>query len=241
MLKNALKSLIKKLPFAVTRNQRYDLLTRTILKRYCQPDTCCVDVGAHKGEILELYFQYAPRGQHWAFEPIPDYAEALKRRFAARAQVHQLALSDRAGSSEFNFVTSNPSYSGLRRRKYDRHGEKDQKITVRTARLDDVVPIDQRVDFIKIDVEGAELLVLKGGAATIRRNRPLIVFEHGQGAADVYDYGPEELFGFVSALEMRISLLDAWLKKESSLSAHQFVEEYQSGRNYYFIAHPENQ
>lgn len=48
--------------------------------------------------------------------------------------------------------------------------------TVRIARLDDLVPIGRPVSFVKIDIEGYELLALRG-AVRILRDRPVVLFE----------------------------------------------------------------
>ncbi len=61
-------------------------------------------------------------------------------------------------------------------------------------RLDEMIPTDQTIDFIEIDVEGAELQVLQGGVETIRGFQPTIVFEHGIGAAGHYGTKPEQVF-----------------------------------------------
>jgi hypothetical protein len=53
-----------------------------------------------------------------------------------------------------------------------------RRIQVDVARLDDVLDESSRPRLIKVDVEGAELAVLRGAAETIGRARPLVVFEH---------------------------------------------------------------
>src|SRR4051794_17102089 len=90
----------------------------------------------------------------------------------------------------FNMLISNPSYSGLKRRRYDREGEIIVQITVKTAPLDTILPANFRLGFLKIDVEGAELQVLEGAAETISRNKPFVVFEHGLGGSDYYGTTP---------------------------------------------------
>ena len=94
----------------------------------------------------------------------------------------------------FKFVESNPGYSGLKERKYDRPNEIVKDIVVKTDLLDEIIPSGEKIDFIKIDVEGAELQVLKGGMELIRRNKPVIIFEHGLGAADCYNTKPVDIF-----------------------------------------------
>ena len=67
-MKELIKKALKSLPFDFTLNQRYDRLTRKVIRKVCRPDSHCVDVGCHKGEILDLLLAAAPLGVHYGFE-----------------------------------------------------------------------------------------------------------------------------------------------------------------------------
>jgi FkbM family methyltransferase len=236
-MKRILKGLIQYSPVALTKNQHYDRLTKKVIKSVCRPDSNCIDVGCHKGEILDLMRAAAPQGHHWGFEPIPALCNALKEKYAnTSCTISPIALSNAAGEATFNYVTSNPAYSGLLRRKYDRPNEEDTSITVQTAKLDDILPRDFRVDLVKIDVEGAEMLVLQGARETIARSKPVIIFEHGIGASDIYGTGPEEVYQFFTSLKFGIYLLETFLKKGPSFKKEEFVSQYKDRKNFYFIA-----
>jgi FkbM family methyltransferase len=157
---------------------------RLLLAFTLSPDSNCIDVGAHRGDVLRDMLRLAPQGRHIAYEPIPDLAAALAKEFPS-ADVRNAALSDSAGETSFVHVLSNPAYSGFREREYPGH-EQLERINVRTERLDDALPDGYVPSFIKVDVEGAELQVFRGMAETLARHRPVVFFEHGQGAADRY-------------------------------------------------------
>lgn len=199
-----------------------------------------MDVGCHKGEILDLFLQYAPQGAHFGFEPIPGLYEGLVKKYAAapNCRLFDIALSDKTGASSFNYVVSNPSYSGLLKRTYDHPNERDTLITVRTERLDDVVPTEQKIDLIKIDVEGGEMLVLKGATKTLMRCKPVVIFEHGLGASELYGATPEHLYDIFEQCGLQVSLMSRFLKKMPPLSKEAFCRHYYQKLDYYFIAYP---
>ena len=239
--KDKLKALARRSPIALTENNRNDLNTKWILQRALPADAHTVDVGCHKGEILDLILRIAPRGKHRGYEPIPAMAAELRERYARRAgvQIRELALSDKAGTSSFNHVVTNPSYSGLKRRDYDRPGERDEQITVRTARLDDELPAGSRLDLIKIDVEGGELQVLQGAERILGEQRPLVIFEHGRGAAEHYGAHPEAVYDVLAKADLRPYQLKTFLKGGPSLSAAAFRRLYEERLDYYFVAAPD--
>ena len=76
----------------------------------------CVDVGCHLGSVLREILKFAPQGNHFAFEPIPEYAQILKSRFS-KVNVHEMALSDSRGNRTFCHVVADPGYSGFMRQK----------------------------------------------------------------------------------------------------------------------------
>lgn len=153
-----------------------------------------IDVGAHEGAVLGEMARLAPRGRHLGFEPIPELRQGLEEAFggSSNVEIRDTALSDAAGEATFHHVVTAPGFSGLRRR--DMHaGEEVREITVTTERLDDVLPVGFEPALIKIDVEGAELLVLRGAADTVARHKPMVIFEHGVGGFERYGAAPGDL------------------------------------------------
>ncbi len=163
----------------------------------------------------------------------------LKEKYQSdNIKISDIALSNKKGENSFNHVVSNPSYSGLKKRKYNHPNEVDQLITVQTDILDNIIPSTENIDLIKIDVEGGEFDVLKGAKNTIARCKPIIIFEHGLGASEFYDAKPELLYDFLDSLGMKISLLKDYLSNKQSLSKDSFSKEFYESLNYYFVATP---
>ncbi len=234
-----LKKWLKKLPIPITKNHRYDIQAKKVLKKVLQPNSNCIDVGCHEGEFLDLFLKYAPKGTHFAFEPLPDYYENLVKNYGQKCQIHPQALSDTKGHSTFNYVISNPAYSGLQKRNYDKPNEKDTSITVQTDLLDRLLPAKTTIDFIKIDVEGGEYQVLKGAIQTLKSNQPIIIFEHGLGAADVYGTTPEMVYELlVDTAGLQVATMGAWLKGQKGFSKQLFCQHFYDNVDYYFMAFP---
>lgn len=141
------------------------------------------DVGA-AGEIYPLYSAYpADCWRADGFEPAPSSFEKLAIRYAGSPNVklHNVALGDRQGSTTFYVHRTVPTYSSLNRNSLaseDPHGGFDE-IQVRCERLDDMLRADavSAPDFIKLDTEGSELLVLRGGYDAIRQHGLAVVSE----------------------------------------------------------------
>ena len=225
------------MPIAFTRNQRYDKLTKKIIKTICKADSNCVDVGCHKGEVLDIMRKYAPEGKHFGFEPIPDlYIDLVEKYSGTTVKIYDFALSNNYGTATFNYVVTNPSYSGLIKRKYDNPHEEDTSIVVKTEKMDTVIPLNTKVDLIKIDVEGGELLVLEGAVEIIKRDKPVVIFEHGIGASDYYGSSPDKIHNLFTNCKMKIFTLENFLNKGKQLTLAEFEKQYYNQVNYYFVA-----
>jgi len=235
-----MRKLLMWVPFKVTQNLHYDRLTKKIIHQILSANANAIDVGCHKGEVMDIILKAAPLGKHLGIEPIPELAKKLKEKYENIAvEIHAVALSDVPGISDFNLVISNPAYSGLKRRKYDRK-EHDKSIEIDVRKLDDLVPKDFQVDLIKIDVEGGELGVLKGAIGLLKKWHPVLIFEHGKGGADQYGYGPTEMFKFLANLNYRIHTLDGFVKQKSPESQESFIEVFEKAKEYYFVAEQKN-
>lgn len=239
-LKDTLKKILSYLPFSVTQNQRYDRETMAVIRRVCGTRSNCVDVGTHRGEILDLMRSAAPSGTHFGFEPLPHLYRKLEAWYASiqNVRVFPFALSDRAGTASFNYVKTNPAYSGLQKRKYDRPNEEDETITVEMRTLDSVVLAENKpVALIKIDVEGGEMGVLRGAEQLLHRDHPVIIFEFGIGGSDVYGTTPEMLWDYLTGRGYKISLMHRFLRGAEPFTLNDLRDHFHGKRDFYYIAY----
>ncbi len=242
---NGIKSLIRILliffHIDITKNIKYDRLTKKIIKKHFRSDFSCIDVGCHKGEILRDFLHFAPKGRHYAFEPIPVYYDYLIKKFNhyENVKIYPYALSDEVKTASFHYVKNAPAYSGIKKRRYDIDNPEIEKIEVEQHRLDEILAAETKIDFIKIDVEGAEILVLKGGKEIIKTNKPLVLFECGVGGSDYYGTTAEEIYRFFDKeVNLKISLLQSFVKNMDALDQKEFSKHFTENTEYYFVAHP---
>jgi FkbM family methyltransferase len=140
------------------------------------------DVGANVGEWLDLAMQIRPRAAFHAFEPCSGTYDRLRARgLPANVTLVQAAAGATSGSASLFVVGDGATGNSL----YDRSRNGDQQARVESVpmvTLDDycaAAGID-RIDYLKIDVEGHELAVLQGGAGMMEAGRiDTIQFEYG--------------------------------------------------------------
>lgn len=196
------------------------------------PDSNCIDVGAHGGLFLADFVRLAPEGRHIAYEPVPQMHRDLVERFPD-VDVRCAALSNVDGETEFVHVVDDPAYSGMREREYP-HAVQTEKIAVRTERLDDHLPDGYAPAMMKIDVEGAECLVLEGALDTLKTHRPVVAVEHGRGGADRYGHGPDDLYHLLVE-EAGLRLFD--MEGTGPYSKAQLRESFAEARRWNYLAH----
>jgi FkbM family methyltransferase len=214
---------------------KYDFQTIYILRRHLKANSNCIDVGANLGHILREIITAAPNGQHMAFEPIPSLFKHLTRKYGRRVQVFNYALSDNEGQADFFYYQDSPALSGFRdRKRLGRHHV--LKLKVETKPLDKLVP-HRVIDLIKIDVEGAELAVLQGSIETLKRSKPIVLFETGLGGADEYATTPEQLFDLLSDCGLSVSLMEYFLKGKKPFTREEFCGQFYKHYNYFYIAY----
>lgn len=153
-----------------------------LIETLCRQGDCVLDIGANVGDwTMPMALRVGPQGRVIAFEPVPYLAETIAKTARINrhdwVEVRQLALSASEGSAEFSVERGNSGGSRLGRVDGD-----FAQIKVATARLDSLLaarPDIERIDFIKIDVEGHEDQVLAGARETLARFRPPLVIESG--------------------------------------------------------------
>lgn len=180
----------------------------TLARTYCEllPSGAIVlDVGAHTGRHVDVFVHGAGAARVLAVEPQPIQFAELTQRFNTNHVVKPFdcALAAEAGNTRFVVNRAAPEESGLRRRRYNDEQAADvEDIPVTLRTVDELLSTEglTRLDFVKIDVEGAEIDVLQGGAATLRNLQPLIAVEYGSPSFSAYDRSPADLYDLAADL-----------------------------------------
>jgi FkbM family methyltransferase len=158
-----------------------------------------VDVGAHAGRHLVRFLDcVGAAGRVHAFEPLPAMHAKLARAFRRpNVFLHEVALTDTAGKVEFVVAEGAPEESGLRERVYNNPGSvTPRRIEVTAQTLDHFADSLRGLRFVKIDVEGAEMNVLRGAVGVLERYRPVVSVEYGRPAYGAYGHDAFTLFDF---------------------------------------------
>ena len=153
-----------------------------------QPGMVVYDIGANVGFFTVIAARLCPQGRVVAFEPLPENLERIRHNVALNNLqniiVRSEALSDTDAQSRFE-VSPEPTWGklvsvgkGI--------GTKVGTIDVKVSRLDSLVKAGEIPipELIKIDVEGAEIGVLRGAESTLHQARPVLLIElHGTNQA----------------------------------------------------------
>jgi len=153
------------------------------IRKHVMPEWVCMDVGMNFGFITCLFAQRS----HWvhAFEPVDSLVERARSNCAlnkfTNVTINRLVLSDRDGETEFNLPNPNTGNWGTGSLVYPQMAGTVRIPSITMDRYCDEHQL-KRLDVVKIDVEGAEALVLSGAINTLQMLRPCILFEKNAGS-----------------------------------------------------------
>lgn len=162
-----------------------------ISEKFIRKGDVVADIGANVGVTALRYLEAGASCVH-AFEPLPENLKVLRELGQGGAiEVHEVALSNTSGTSNF-FVSSHSQGSTLSpamKEVFPEIFQEEQVLQVKTETYDGA---NIRADFLKIDVEGHELSVLKGAEKTLSsKHRPRIV------QVEIYPDYLEEVLAFM--------------------------------------------
>lgn len=143
-----------------------------------------IDGGAHRGGSVDAFSQYVPQAQFHCFEPDPLLAKALTERFTGKANVRVVmaALGDTKGRATFNINVSRPTNSLLppgEALQADLQSlcELVEQVEVDIVTIDDYCKAQalDRVDIIKLDLQGYDYKALLGAQVTLHDARVVLI------------------------------------------------------------------
>ncbi len=156
----------------------YERETVEVFKNSIKPSMIVVDIGAHIGYFTRLYSALVgPKGMVYAFEADPENFSLLEKntRRLSNVKIFPLAITDSVGTIDFyHYPDKAGCHSTLPNVPLD---YKKEKITVACSNLDSVLANlgIERVDLVKMDIEGGEGAALRGMEKTLTKNTPLML------------------------------------------------------------------
>jgi FkbM family methyltransferase len=182
----------------------FETAESAFVARFLRPGMTVLDVGAHHGLYTLLASKCVGRsGRVIAFEPSSRERRRLARHLrvnrCGNVEVRPFALGDRAGEADLYLVEGAHDWcNSLRAPNVE---ERTSKVRVEVRSLDDVLEGINwpRVDFIKLDVEGAELSFLYGARRMLRSDvRPAILVEVQDVRTAPWGYAAREIVRFLA-------------------------------------------
>jgi len=168
-----------------------------------------IDIGANVG-LYSLYAKHLPNSQFYSYEPFKFTYNLLndniKLNNITNIETYNIGLSDKKGKKILNVCLSQDGLNTM--------GENPLRfndiypVEVETDTLDNIFYNNNiNVDYIKIDTEGYEYYILKGGEKTIKKYKPIIQLEFNATNLQQCNITPKELHNYINELGYKIDSL----------------------------------
>lgn len=181
----------------------YERVVTNIISSVVRPGDVCLDVGANFGWYTTLLGRLCAEGEVHAFEPLPDIYNELKQNWQLAGEPENVCLNNMALGDEerlidiHRFVNLSSGFSSFSIDGKDDYETFSVPMTTLNSYLAERKMRD--IDFMKIDVEGAELMFLHGATRLFeQRVPPVIMAEMALGTTKNFGYLPNDLIEFIS-------------------------------------------
>ena len=186
-----------------------DFLIPKVVAKALSANSSAMDIGCHYGSLLSQIVSCAPNGHHHAVEAIPGKVSFLRKKFP-EVKILQAALAEGPGETDFYINKARSGFSAMRP-----HGSEDEsfeRIRVPQTSLDEYSRrLARKIDFVKLDVEGAEELVLRGAKRFLAEHKPVVLFECGPSASKAFETTPAALHQQFDDYGYDVYFLADWL------------------------------
>ncbi len=167
-----------------------------------------------------------------AFEPIPktyEYFVANKHLNGCTAKIYNFGLSNENKDLTFFFYKEGSGNASSALMDDTRETE---TITCTVTKLDDFIIKNniKKLDFIKCDVEGAELFVFQGGIETIKKHKPIIFTEILRKWSAKFNYHPNDIINLLAEIGY-----ECFVNRDGNLQKIGFVDDNTVETNFFFI------
>ena len=190
------------------------------------------DIGGNFGWYALHIAKRFPQAVVYSFEPIPSTFNYLNENILlnklSNIKTFSYGLSDKEGKFNFYFdptLSVNASLANVS------GGVNVKPVECIVKRLDDTPEIrDVRIDFIKCDVEGAELMTFRGGENCIKKNIPVIFTEMLRKWTAKFNYNPNDIIDLLGSMGYL-----CFVSEKGKLKLFTRVKEDTKETNYFFL------
>jgi len=186
-----------------------------VVSSFVCKNTVFIDVGAQHGRhFLALLESDVTDVSVIACEANKELVSILQQKMksavlSGKLNILHIAVSDCIGQTEFFVNTQDSGYSGLQVRNILKLQEYFQSSNVNMTTIDELCKEEKKtISVIKMDVEGAELKVLKGALNCIEFSKPIVIFECANNAAPFYGYDLHDLLQWFHGIDYLVSTIN---------------------------------
>jgi FkbM family methyltransferase len=182
-----------------------------LLKNTLKPGMNFYDVGANMGEFTLLAANaVGENGKVFSFEPMSEMFGLLQHNIALnnfqnRVGLFNIALSDKKGEADLFAATEVNEVGSHEDGLHTLYGTKERSVFLQKIQLEKLDELFteknlSKPDVLKVDVEGAELFVLKGAEAILKKYQPKIILEFNSETSEAAGYTQQDLLSFLKPL-----------------------------------------
>jgi FkbM family methyltransferase len=225
-------------PIEILNFDAYEPVESNMIMALISPDATVFDIGANIGWYSMSIARRYPNTKVFAFEPIPSTFESLQRNIdlnqLSNLKANDFGFSNIEGELKFYYcegMSVNASSANLS------GGNDVKEITASVKKLDDFISEHHiMVDFLKCDVEGAELLVFQGGINFLTQSKPIVFSEMLRKWSAKFDYHPNDIISLFSSLGYKCFTVQG-----NRLSSFMTMDDNTIETNFFFLHEDKHQ
>jgi len=221
-------------------NQSFEELETKLVKDIIKDGNTIVDIGANIGYFTLIFARLVgEKGEVFAFEPEPNNFNLLKKNIEINnyknVNLINKAASNKSGKIKLyidDFNSGGHSLIAQIRNK--------QHIEIESIKLDDFFDTNKKIDFIKIDAEGAELEVLKGMSTLLNKNDDIkILLEYNPLVFKSFNVTPQKYIDLLMGFNFKIYKFDEKTENLKRINSYNDLEKIKFGNwiNLFCIKH----
>lgn len=191
-------------------NKYYELNETHYILNNIKNDMHIIDIGANIGYYTTLFCKKASNGLIYAFEPDLENFSLLEKNISknnfSNVKLFNKACGEVCCKKELYLSNHNKGDHRL----YDVTNEQRNHVLVNVVTLDSLLSDIQRLDFLKIDIQGYELPALKGAIGLLKKFKPIVLSEFWPEGLKINNVSPQEYIDFFYHIGYEIYSIDSF-------------------------------